>query len=100
MILHGFNDAMSVQILKNTVSAMGPDSRLIVCEKLVPDMVPVGGSAELYWLDMLMMSVSGKERTVADFERVFDAAGLELVGVYRSKTSQAAMLEGRLKRAA
>lgn len=97
-LLHDFYDPVSIEILKSTVSAMGPDSRLIISDMLVPERVDVGGDKVLYWLDFSLLTISGKERTMADFKRMFDEVGLELVQVYKAGIGHTAMLETRLKR--
>jgi len=97
-LLHDFYNPVSIEILKNTASAMGPDSRLIVSDMLVPERVEVGGAIDLYWLDFSLLCISGKERTMAEFRRIFDEAGLELVKVYESAVGRTIMLETRLKR--
>lgn len=79
---------------------MGTDSRLIICDMLVPDMVEVGEAMELYWLDYSLMSMTGKEKTLKEFNEMFDAAGLELVKIYPSGIGKTAMLETKLKGAA
>ncbi len=90
---------MCIDILKSTVSAMGPDSRLIVCDMLVPEVVEPGRYKELYWLDLNLMSITGKEKTLAEFNDMFDAVGLELVKVWPSTVGATVQLETRLKRA-
>ncbi|ELR03729.1 hypothetical protein GMDG_06362 [Pseudogymnoascus destructans 20631-21] len=97
-LLHDFYNPVCVEILKQTVSAMGPDSRLIVCDMLVPSRVTVGVPMQLYWLDMSLMLISGKEKTIEEFHEIFDAVGLELVKVYPSNVGETVMLETRLKR--
>ena len=97
-ILHDFYNEPCVEILRNTAKAMGPDSRLIVCDMLVPEMVEVNGPKELYWLDFNLMLIGGKEKTLKEFEEIFDAAGLELVKVYPSGIGATVQLETRLKR--
>jgi hypothetical protein len=56
-VLHDWDDARSIAILKNCREAMGPDSRLLVVERVVP---------------------GGLERTEAEYRRIFEAAGFEL----------------------
>ncbi|GAB1315078.1 hypothetical protein MFIFM68171_05288 [Madurella fahalii] len=97
-LLHDFYPPVCIDILKNTVSAMGPDSRLIICDMLVPEKVEVGRLKELYWLDMNLMAISGKEKTLAEFQQMFDAVGLELVKVWPSEIGATVQLETRLKR--
>ncbi|KAL5351407.1 hypothetical protein ACLOAV_003266 [Pseudogymnoascus australis] len=99
-LLHDFYNPVCVEILKQTVSAMGPDSRLIVCDMLVPSRVTVGVPMQLYWLDLSLMMISGKEKTIEEFHEIFDEAGLELVKVYPSDVGETVMLETRLKRTA
>lgn len=77
---------------------MGPDSRLIVCDMLVPSRVTVGVPMQLYWLDLSLMLISGKEKTIEEFHEIFEAVGLELVKIYPSNVGETVMLETRLKR--
>jgi hypothetical protein len=99
-LLHDFYNSVCVEILKNTVSAMGPDSRLIVCDMLVPSRVTVGVPMQLYLLDFALMIISGKEKTIEEFHQIFDTVGLELVKIYPSGVGETVMLETRLKRRA
>lgn len=78
---------------------MGPESRLIICDMLVPPVVEVGEATQLYWLDFSLMAMSGKEKTLAEFNGMFDAVGLELVKVYPSGVGKTVMLETKLKTA-
>ncbi len=98
-LLHDFYPSVCIDILKSTVSAMGPDSRLIVCDMLVPEVVEPNRYKELYWLDLNLMSITGKEKTLAEFNEMFDAVGLELVKVWPSTVGATVQLETRLKRA-
>ncbi|KAF4125427.1 O-methyltransferase [Geosmithia morbida] len=97
-ILHDYYDPAVVEILKNTASAMGPDSRLVICDMLLPDRTKVGGNMTLWWLDLSLLGIGGKERSMSDFERVLDASGLELIKLYKDGSSDVVMLETRLKR--
>ncbi|KAK0651525.1 S-adenosyl-L-methionine-dependent methyltransferase [Cercophora newfieldiana] len=94
--LHDFYNG--IEFLKNTAKAMGPDSRLIICDMLVPEKVEVYGSQEVYWLDLNLMAMSGQERTLSEFNEIFDAAGLELVKVYSLGVGATVQLEARLER--
>ncbi|KAK0720760.1 S-adenosyl-L-methionine-dependent methyltransferase [Lasiosphaeris hirsuta] len=97
-LLHDFYDEVCIDILRNTVLSMGPDSRLIVCDMIVPDMVEVGGSKEVYWMDLNLMTMSGKEKSLKEFLHIFDTVGLELVKVWPSGMGATSQLETRLKR--
>jgi len=98
-LLHDFYTPVCIDILNNIVPAMGPDSRLIICDMLVPERVEVGGPMELYWLDFSLLTISGREKTFTEFKQIFEEVGLELVEVYPSSVGKTAMLETRLKRA-
>lgn len=95
--LHDFPTPSCVEILKNTVASMAPDSRVIICDMLVPDTVTVGYAKELYELDFALMCMNGKEKTLTEFHEIFAAAGLELVEIYRSGIGHTVMLETKLK---
>ncbi|CZR67431.1 related to O-methyltransferase B [Phialocephala subalpina] len=98
-LLHDFYIPVCLDILKNVVPAMGPDSRLIICDMLIPERVEIGGPMELYWLDFSLMMISGREKTLKEFNDMFEEVGLELVKVYPSAVGKTAMLETRLKKA-
>ncbi|PHH89344.1 hypothetical protein CDD83_6243 [Cordyceps sp. RAO-2017] len=95
-LLHDFYDPEAVEILKRTASAMGPDSRLVICELLLPERVQTGASLLPYWTDICLMMIGGQERSLSGYEAIIRDAGLELVQVYRSKDGHNAMIETRL----
>lgn len=99
-LLHDFYDPVVKEILKNTVSAMGPDSRLIISDMLVPERAEVGGPMTLYWLDFSLLAISGRERSISDFQNILEEIGLEVINVYKSEVSDIAMLETRVKQTA
>lgn len=96
--LHDFYNPVCIEFVKNTASAMGPDSRLIICDQLIPDMVKEQEYKDLYWLDFALLCMTGMEKKKTDFDEIFEATGLELVKVYPSAYGCTAMLEARLKR--
>ncbi|KLO83146.1 related to O-methyltransferase B [Fusarium fujikuroi] len=96
--LHDFYTPVCIEFVKNTASAMGPDSRLIICDQLIPDMVEKDKFTDLYWLDFALLAMTGQEKKKADFEEIFEAAGLELVKIYPSAYGCTAMLEAKLKK--
>ena len=51
-----------------------------------------------YWMDFALMTISGREKTLKEFNQVFDKVGPELVLVYPSNIGETVMLETRLKR--
>jgi hypothetical protein len=77
---------------------MGPDSRLIICDVLLPDRVEPHENMDTYWLDMCMLLVSGQERNREQMKGIIDAAGLDLVSIYPSSYGRTAMVEAKLRR--
>ena len=94
-LLHDFYDPEAIEILRNTASAMAPDSRLIICDMLVPDYVEVHGPMTLYWLDFSLLAIGGRERSLSEFENICAKAGLDIVRVYPSHGDNTVMLETR-----
>lgn len=97
-ILHNYQDETCVRILKNIVIAMGPQSRVMIGEVVLPSQVVVAGEMTGYWKDMVMLVIGGKERSAKEFEKILESAGMELVKVWPFKTGEQAVVEARLKR--
>ncbi|KAJ6093570.1 hypothetical protein N7486_008859 [Penicillium sp. IBT 16267x] len=75
-ILHNWGDGAVAKILQNTVAAMGPTSRLVIVDQVMPD---GGGASPLAaFLDMSMMAFGGMERTEAQWQRILKHAGLQV----------------------
>jgi O-methyltransferase/methyltransferase family protein len=82
-IIHDWDDARSIRILRNCRDAMAPDGRVLVIEHEIacrnrPDW------AKLLDINMLVIP-GGMERTRDEFRALFDAAGLKLRRVVRTK---------------
>ncbi len=74
-ILHDWDDARSIQILRNVRAAIRPHGRVVIMEMVLPE----DNSAHPGWLmdlNMLVMT-GGRERRAAQYEALFHAAGLE-----------------------
>jgi O-methyltransferase domain/Dimerisation domain len=74
-VLHDWDDARCVQILKNCRAAMRPGGRVVVLEMLLGEIgrePPVVPSQDL---NMLVLG-GARERTVQQFDQLFHAAGL------------------------
>ncbi|KAI0164271.1 putative O-methyltransferase [Hypoxylon sp. FL1284] len=101
-VLHDWNDDDCVRILLNTAEAMGPDSRLLVADITLietlgdpyiqaapkPLLANYGVHAHHgFSLDVSMMALmNGKERTHAEFRRVFERAGLKMVKAWECRS--------------
>lgn len=86
-ILHDWNDEECVRILTCCAAAMDPGSRLVVIEQLIGD-VDQPGSASLLDLNMLTVA-TGRERTIAEYHGLFEAAGLKPARVIETNSPYA-----------
>ena len=78
-VIHDWNDAQAVAILKNCRAAMPPHARLLLIEApLSPRNEP--SLHKLMDINMLVMT-GGRERTEAEYRSLLDAAGFELTRV-------------------
>jgi hypothetical protein len=78
-ILHDWNDAESVRILQSCRQAINTSGKLLVMEFVVkPPNEP--DAAKMMDLNMLIL-LTGQERTVEDFRRLYTAAGFRLTRV-------------------
>ena len=76
-VLHGLDDANASRVLDNCRRAMTPDGTLLVVELVLPD---GNEPSPAHLMDLLMLiGCDGRERTSAEFERLFAAAGFEVV---------------------
>ena len=80
-MLHDWPDAECLRILRNVIPAMGPESRLIIDDVVLPETAVPWQAA---YMDLLMMnSLAGAERTRAEWESLLDQAGLRIVEVHQ-----------------
>lgn len=96
MILHDYADPTSTRILSRLAEAMSPDSRVLICEMVLPPRVGEADFASAV-LDQAVMTMGGKERTEEGFKKILEAAGLELVHTWRVPGVPGGCVEGRLK---
>ncbi|CAG8952449.1 hypothetical protein HYFRA_00001196, partial [Hymenoscyphus fraxineus] len=92
-ILHNYHDPLATTILRNTVAAMGPSSRLLIADLVIPARTEVGEDMSPYWMDMVMLSIGGKERSEKEFRTLLGSVGVEVVGVWMR--GQQGVVEGR-----
>ncbi|MEV7626866.1 methyltransferase [Actinoplanes sp. NPDC089786] len=75
-ILHDWDDEQAIAILRNCADAGAAGARVVVLEEIIPS---GDGPDPAKMLDVVLASVFlGAERTVAEFEALFSAAGLTL----------------------
>jgi hypothetical protein len=79
-VIHDWDDAAAVAILRRCRAAMADSARLLVAERVVP---PGNGASEAKLFDVNMLVVTGgKERTEREHRALLAAAGLALVRVH------------------
>ncbi|EXJ80351.1 hypothetical protein A1O1_08495 [Capronia coronata CBS 617.96] len=81
-VLHDWQDKDAARILKAIVPAMAQDSRIVISDMAIPEPVTLRDAGAV-WLDLMMMTIGGKERTVRDWEKLADMSGLRLVRVWQ-----------------
>jgi hypothetical protein len=83
-VLHDWDDDQSVSILANCARAMNGKGRVFVVEMVIPD-DGRPGPAQLVDLNMLVM-LPGRERTLSEYQRLFERAGLRFVRQIESQS--------------
>jgi hypothetical protein len=90
-ILHDWDDAACLQLLSTCRRAMTAHSRLLVVELVVD---PSRSDELAYALDLQMLvALAGQERTAAQFEELYEAAGLRLSRIIPT-ASMFSLIEG------
>jgi hypothetical protein len=82
-IIHDWSDEKAAVILANCRKAIGPERRLILIERIVPQRADYSAAAhQLFMLDMQMMvMLGGRERTLEEFRALLESAGFQLTRV-------------------
>jgi O-methyltransferase domain len=78
-VLHDWDDADAVRVLRTCRAAMRTDSVLVVVEAVLPERAVDDPAAVRMDLHMLVLR-HGRERTVAEYAALLEAAGLRLTG--------------------
>lgn len=79
-VLHEWDDARAVRILRNCRRAMHPEARLEIVEFLLPErMTPSAAGLTVALLDLIMLAYAGgRERTQTELVGLLHEAGLRL----------------------
>jgi len=87
---HDWSDEDAARILRNCRSAMRPGGRVVVVEIVVP----AGNDPSFAkWMDLMMITYGGKERSENQYRRLFSDAGYELTRVIPTRTG-VSVIEG------
>ncbi|KAL4878893.1 S-adenosyl-L-methionine-dependent methyltransferase [Aspergillus karnatakaensis] len=82
-IMHDYPDEKCVAILKNIVSAMGPDSVILINDMVLPN---TGVHWHVTQVDLTMMTMlASLERTIEQWQVLMEKAGLKITNIYESK---------------
>jgi hypothetical protein len=92
-ILHDWSDEHCRTILQRIRQQLPPHGRVLVIEQIVAPGADLS-FAKLLDLEMLALTIGGRERTHAEFEGLFSSAGLELARVVPTE-SPVSILEAR-----
>ncbi len=80
-IIHDWDDASCIRLLKNCREAMTPGGRILCVDAVIPPMGDTSGTAaKLLDLNM-MVHIPGKERTLEQWNNLYARAGLRVVSV-------------------
>jgi SAM-dependent methyltransferase len=84
-ILHNWNDAEAVRLLRNIRQVIAPGGKILIVELVVPERV--SGPSPAVELDLLMWVLfNGYERTEVQFRTILDAAGFRLNRIIPTQT--------------
>ena len=85
-IIHDWNDADSIEILRNTRSAAGAEGRVLIIEQLAPEHADARHTTVIRADIQMMVSTGGMERTEAEYARLLTQAGLRLERIIPTAT--------------
>lgn len=88
-IIHNWGDDDSMKILRNVRAVTPRDGRLVVFDRVMPERIREGDSVlqlgTLMDLNMLV-NVTGRERTEAEFRKLFAASGFTLTSARSTRS--------------
>ncbi|MBD0372031.1 MAG: methyltransferase [Pyrinomonadaceae bacterium] len=84
-IIHDWDDAKAVEILKNCHRSMTKDARLLLIEEIISN-EPEFAPAKVLDIQQLLMP-GGRERTAEEYRKLLEAAGFELIAIIPTQSS-------------
>lgn len=95
-VLHGYDDTEAMHILRNCRHAMGPKSRLLVIEAVIPDNITEFDARveAMLMSDLNMLAVTGgRERAEQEWARIISTSRMELKKIYSVANSTLSIIE-------
>jgi hypothetical protein len=87
-IVHDWGDADALQILRTCAAAGGPDSHVILIERILPDALEESPDHQaIMQIDLAMMTTGGKERTAQEYRSLLASAGLQMISAAAAASS-------------
>jgi hypothetical protein len=80
-IIHDWDDASCIQVLKNCRARMQGNGRIYCVDAVLPPIGDTSGTAAKFLDIDMMVFVPGKERTEAEWRSLYEVAGLELIAI-------------------
>jgi hypothetical protein len=80
LTIHNWDDERATQILKNCRRAIVDKGKLLLIERLMPEQI-MQDPATIQWDLSMLVSTGGRERTKAEYCRLFAAAGFQLTKI-------------------
>ena len=96
-IIHDWDDADAVEILRNTAQAAGREGVVLLVEQIVPERVAAVDSLVIRGDIHMMAATGGMERTESEYRELLSRAGLQLTRIVPS-ASQFSLMEARTTR--
>lgn len=95
-VVHDWDDTRAIMILTNCRRAMPRGARLLILDRIMPEIIeasPLMQGNVMLDLTMLVRTGGGRERTRAEFETILAAAGLRLYAINSLKATPDSLLE-------
>lgn len=86
MILHDWDDEKAVAILRNCRKAMAPHGKVLVSERIIPEMVRPEDTQTLIIDLFMLVALGGRERTEAEYGDLLAQADFEVTRVVQGLT--------------
>lgn len=87
-IVHDWPDRDAIEILLTCRRAMSPEARLCLLEHVAPEVseIPTENRSALAMKDLnMLVLVGGQERTLSEYQRLLEAAGLAIEGTHEGE---------------